>query len=887
MLIRSILRVLSHITPAERRDDWLREWQSEMHYALVGLHGPQGGESPSGQSRFTRLTMLFRCLGALEDALWLRLRKREPRMIGQHIKYAFRSLRKQPGFSAVVILTLALGIGANAAMYTVIDAALFRPLPFEDPDRVMHFWQTRLEDETRLSNTSYPNYLDWRAQSETFAQLAGYGGRSLTYTGDGAPERFEGVRVTASFFPVLGVRPVLGRGIVEADMGPDAPRLVVMAHGLWQRRFGGDSDIIGRVLTLNNMGYTVIGVLPPAFEFARRRNAELWIPLVLSQPEATTRGFRWFHVIGRLTPSATVQQARDEMNLIAQRLIDAYPGENRGRGIAVVPMPEQALGAARSVMLILFGAVGLILLITSANVANLLLARSAAREKEMSIRAALGAGRARLLAQMLTESAALALAGGATGVLLAKWGIDALPAMLPEAVRAQMPYLNALELNGGVLLFSLAVSLFTGVLFGLAPALQISTVRLQHALKDGARTSDGGHRQRLRQAFVTAEVSLALVLLLGTGLMVRSMTHLLNESPGFDPDNLLTLRISLPAADYQSEAKILSFNRQLVSRVGALPGVVGVSSIDRLPLSGNLASSGFGVVGDPQPRPGEGPQANRQVVSPAYFRVMNIPLIQGRLFEERDDANAPPVLVINETLADQVFADRNPLGRKLGLRWGGGMEFEIVGIVGDVKLHTFDGNVVPTFYVSSRQIGSRTTGLVVRTASDPVNLIAAIRREVQAIDPNVPIYAVQMVEDMIAASPSLFLRRYPTWMLAGFAALATILVTLGLYGVISYSVTQRTREIGVRMALGAEPRAVVRQVVGEGMKMVGLGLAIGVVASLGLARFLSSMLFGIQPSDPATFAVVIPLLTGIGLLACLLPAQRATRIDPTEALRSE
>jgi predicted permease len=805
----------------------------------------------------------------------------------QDIRYGWRMLAKSPGFTIVAVLTLAIGIGANTAIFTVVNAAVFHSLPYQSPDRLVHLWETRPAREFTQMEASRPNLLEWRASNHVFSDLAGYTGMDFSLTGRGAPQRIYGARVTANFFDVLGVQPILGRAFRADEDRPGGARIALLTYGLWAGHFGSDPAIIGQALTLNGEAYTIAGVLPREFQFAKRGQAEVWVPLNPSPDEAGRRTFHWVNVIGRLRPGVTAAQAQDEMTRLAQRLATEYPEANSGSGIRVVPLREEIIGPVQPVLFALLGAVGLVLLIACVNVANLLLARAEVRQKEIAVRLALGATRWRLLRQVLTESCILALCGGALGAILAQWGVNVILSRLPGTVLARMPYLRGLSPDLGVLEFTLAISLLTGIVFGLVPALQASRLDLQDALKEGSRTAGRTAQHRLRDVLVVSEIALSLVLLAGAGLLMKSLVRLLQVDPGFATDNLLTLQISTPPINYSDQKRNTNFARQLLERVQNLPGVQGSGLIDVTPLNGGGTSS-FTVEGRPAPPPGQKPEANGRDASPNYFRVMQIPLLRGRFFTDHDTSDSPLVLIVNKTLADRVFPNQNPVGHRLIFKFGSApFVTEIVGVVGDEKLSALDQKTTPVIYRPTFQSNDTDVTLIVRSSMNPQNLTTEVRAEIANLDPTVLVSSAVTVKKIISDSPSVFIRRFPALLIGVFAVLAVLLSAVGIYGVLSYLVTQRTREIGVRMALGAQPGNILRLLLGEGLRLAALGIAIGLVVAVGAMRLLTGLLFGVLPTDPSILLAVTGLIAAVTLAACSVPARRATRVDPMVALRYE
>jgi putative ABC transport system permease protein len=798
-------------------------------------------------------------------------------------------LTRRPGFTVVAVLALALGIGANSAIFSVVNAVLLRPLPYDEPERLVMVWERRPRQNRDAGPVSPADFLDWQAQSQSFASMAAYWPTEFNLTGVGEPEQISSQLVTPAFFEVLKVKAALGRTLLpEADQ-PGGQHVVVLSHGLWQRRFGADPGVVGRALTLNDESFTVVGVMPQGFQYPDK-STEMWtIPKqvlpetsLTGKPDPTlARSLHYLSVIARLREGVSVGQSQAEMEAIASRLEQQYPTENTGHTARVVSLHEQLVGDVRPALLVLLGAVGFVLLIACANVANLLLARAAARHKEMSIRTALGAGRLRLIRQMLTESGLLSCLGGACGLLLALWGVDLLVWLSPE----NLPRLGEIGLDARVVGFTFAVSVLTGLVFGLAPALQASRLDLVSSLKEGGRSSQEGFgRHRMRSLLIVLEVALALVLLVGAGLMLRSFQRIQQVDPGFNPNNVLALEISLPRSKYPRKEQIRNFYNQVTERVSTLPGVESVAATWMLPLSGQDAGRGFDIEGY-SPAPNERVNAAFSAVTPRYFRTMEIPVRAGREFTEQDGPTGQSVVIVNETLAQRYFPGGDALGKRIKLRGDDNPWLTIVGVASDVKHTELTAQPRMQMYLSSLQTPFPFMNVVVRTTVDPASLTAAVRQEVWAIDPAQPVASAETMQQLI--SNSVARARFNTLLLGVFSVVALLLAAIGLYGVMAYSVTQRTHEIGIRMALGAQGRDVLRLVLRQGMTLAFLGVLTGLAAAFALTRVMASLLYGVTATDPLTFAAVALVLSLVALLATIIPARRATKVDPMVALRYE
>jgi putative ABC transport system permease protein len=813
----------------------------------------------------------------------------------QDLRYGARMLIKRPGFTFVAVLVLALGIGANSAIFSVVNAVLLKSLPYDHPERLALVWETnpKVQIGSDLLPVSASNFTDWRNQNESFEAISIVSGANFNLTGTDRPEQLGGAQVSASFFKLLGIEPAAGRTFTEEEDQPDRNRVVVISHSLWQSRWAGDPNIIGKTLMLNDASYTVIAVMPKGFNYPKATDlpayfqlppqTELWTPIALTSRQISSRGNHNYGVLARLKPGIAIERAQSEMTSVAQNIEQQYP-QLAGWGVKVVSLEEQSIGDIRLILWVLLGAVGFVLLIACANVANLLLARASSRQKEIAIRTALGASRLQIIRQLLTESIMLALVGGGFGILMAIWGIDALLALSP----GNLPRMDEVRVDGAVAGFTFAVSLLTGMIFGLAPAAQVSKANLNEFLKEGARGSTSGSRaNRVRNLLVIAEVALSLVLLIGAGLMIRSFTQLMNVSPGFNPQNVLTMQIFLPQSKYSRGADQAAFFKQVINRVEALPGVESAGAITHLPLSGMEESGNFSIESHPSESFDVGTIADMRAISPNYFRSMGIPILRGRDFSETDGEQSVPVAIISESMAMRYFPGEDPLGQRIK-RGSATAEFPwatIVGIAADVKHSALEKQSRPHMYFSYPQSPFGYMALVVRTSASPESLSAAAQNAVWAVDKDQPVVNVKTMEHYL--STAVAARRFNMTLLAAFAAVAMALAMVGIYGVISYTVTQRTHEIGIRMALGAGQRDVLKLVFGQAIRLSVIGVGIGVAASFALTRVMSSLLFGVTATDPLTFIVIPLILTGVALGACFVPARRATKVDPMIALRYE
>jgi putative ABC transport system permease protein len=812
----------------------------------------------------------------------------------QDIRYALRMLRKAPGFTAVAVITLALGIGANTAIFSIVDAVMLRPLPYPEPDRLMFMTEMALQRNGTMTEgaVSYPDFFDWRAGNHVFEAMASYRNDDFTLIGSGDPMHISGETVSNEFFSVLQVPPFLGRGFLPEEEKAGT-RVVVLSHELWQSAFAADRNIVGRKITLNRQSYEVVGVMPPAFTFPLREQApKLWrtfapdaeVTTPGDSPSTVERGSHSLAVVARLKRGVTVEQAREEMNLMSKALAKQYPDTNaRHEATAVVPQLDHLVGDRRLALLVLLLFVGCVLLIACVNVANLLLVRASKRSKEIAVRAALGAARARVVRQLLTESLLLGLGSAVVGIPLASWAIK-----LFSSLNAQtLPRMQYAAVDGHVLAFTAVVAIATSFVFGLFPALRASNPNLVQFLKDGGRGSSvGGSHQRLRGALVIAETAIGLMLLVTAGLLLRSFHRLLEVDPGFSADHVLTFNFDLPDAKY-NENQVVQFYNQFLPRLKALPGVNSVSGIYPLPLSNGRIFLTFQIEGHPVPR-ADAPFAELRIASPEYFHTLGIPVVSGRDFSEQDQTKSPLVVIVNQAFAQRFFPNEDPLGKHLKLNieaTGKERPREIVGIVGNVKHRSLSGEFTPEYYVPYPQIPGAGMTICLKTAGASQFLATEARKELAAMDPDLPVYDVRTLEDYV--SSSLGQPRFQAILLEAFGFLALILTAVGLYGVVAYSAVQRTQEIGIRMTLGATRESVLQMILKDGLKLAGIGAGIGVAGALVVTHWMRSLLFGVHPLDALTFASVITILGLVSLLASYIPARRATKVDPMVALRYE
>jgi predicted permease len=815
----------------------------------------------------------------------------------KNVRYGTRVLAKSPGFTLVAVLTLTLGIGANAAIFSVVYSALLRPLPYYQPDRLVTLGEGRTQtrdNEAVSRNSSYLDFMDWKKATKSFSSLTAYSFDTFTLAGNGEPKAVFATQVMPNFFATLGVKPALGRGFVNGEDVGDGPHVVMLTYGYWRSDFGGDPQVIGRTVTLDKKPATIVGVLPRDFQFAPSNDFPLWVPMHATQDLLTRRNMRWMNVFARLAPGVTIAQAHAEMDGITAQLAREYPQQDGSVFVGIGTLRHRIVGQVQPLLLVIFGAVGFVLLIACANVANLMMTRAASRRKEFAIRKALGASRGQLIGQLLTESVLLAALGAAFGFVAAQWGVNVLIGAIPQSVLSTLPSLRDAGANLPVLLFLCGVTLLTAVLFGLAPALAMSQTKVSDALKDGSRGGTSTAHARLRNAVVTAEIAVSLVLLVGAGLMLQSLRALLHQDAGFDQRNLLVFSVNLPDSSYPSDKNYPGdspsarlFEHEFSEKLRNLPGVQGVGVTSALPIGGSGGTIRFLVQGRPTSQ-GQEDECDIITVTPDYFSTLKVPLISGRMFSATDKLEAPWVEMVNQAFVNKYFPNEGAVGMRTRFTFDAKEPYrEIVGVVGNIAQDDLAGPPTPVIYVANEQGPSTFLTYMVRTAGDPAAFVGSAQVALHQMDQQLPLIQPQTMEHFTNQTASVFLRRYPSYLIGSFAGLALILAMIGLYGLISYTVQQRTREIGIRMALGAQPADVLKLVIGQGVGAVLAGVGVGVIAALALTRWMASLLFGVRPTDAVTFASVAVVLTCVALAASYIPARRAMRTDPLNALRHE
>ena len=800
----------------------------------------------------------------------------------QDLRHGARLLLASPAFTLAALGALAIGIGANTAIFAVVNTLLIQPLPYKDPDRLAVVWEHNLPRDRRDNVVSPGNYLHWREMNSVFSDMSIVSMTFRTaYTGDGEPEELTQQIVNATLFPMLGVNAAVGRVFTPDEDRPNANRFVLLSDRLWRRRFAADPNVINRSIRLGGNPFTIVGVMPPGFSILDR-NVDIWVPVGFSAEARTPRG-RWTMVIARLKDGVTFKQAQDDMTGVANRLSAMFPNFDTGWTARVVPLKEQLTGDVRPALLVLLGAVGFVLLIACANVANLLLARATTRQRELAVRAALGADRGRLIRQLLAESLLLSAIGGITGLALAWWALN----FLRTVVAANLPIqrLEFVGINGWVLLFASAIALGSGLLFGVIPAFTAAGISLMDALREGGRTGTASRGRLVRQGLVIVEMALALVLLVGAGLLARSFLSLMRVNPGFDPAKTITMRVTLPSASYQNDSQVIGFFDRLFERIDSLPGVEAAGGISFLPLNGLGAATSFSIEGQEKPRAGEEPVSEVKVVTHDFFKAMGIPLLRGRLFDGRDTAPNTRRIIVSDALVKKYFGERDPIGQRIVLSWNNQGPDEIIGVVGDVRSVSLETEPRGASYLPPARFAYPFMSVAVRTSTGGLRIAPSVVGAVHELDSNVPVSQIRPMSEVIAVSTTE--RRLTMALLMAFSLLALGLASVGIYGVISYSVTQRTQEIGIRMALGAQRRDVLRMVVGNAMVLAALGIVVGATGAFVLTQLMTKLLFNVEPQDPATFTAVAVLLVAVAAVASYIPGRRATRVDPVVALRQE
>ncbi len=809
-------------------------------------------------------------------------------VVWQDMRFALRMLVKNPGFTVIAAFALALGIAANTTIFSAINALLLKPFAFRETERIVSVFETMPQVGVLFGSVAPANFLDLREQSTAFESVAAHTSWSANLAGGDHPERITGAAVTPGFFSVLGVEMKMGRAFTPEEEQPGRDAVVILSDGLWRRRFNADPYIVGHSARINERNFTIVGVAPPESAYPRG-GIEMWTPFIFDKEDVGDRESHYLRVIGRLKQGLSFEQAGDELNALSGRLAQQHPETNGGRSMRVLSLLDYETRGPRPYLIIMLGACAFVLLIACANVANLLLLRAAERSHEIAVRTALGASRWRIVRQLLTESTLLALGGGALGLLLSVWSIDALAAGMPANFARLVSGWSNLGIDWSVFAFTLLLSLVTGIIFGLVPAVQASKANLNESLKEGGRSAPQGRTQnRTRSLLVITEVALSLVLLVGGGLMVRSFIKLTTADPGFNMQNALTFGVALPRLKYTNEEQRASFQQNLLARVESLPGVSGACAVNNIPLGFEDSSTGFWRDEQPKPAKGQAPYAFIQVISPGYFNVMEIPLREGRAFDQRDTREGAPVVIISHALARKYFGTEDPIGKRL--RMGDGDKpYEIVGVAGDVRLRPFADNIGGeeeyALYQPHAQNPWSQMYFVVRGRTDAAALTAAVQHELQAIDKDQPIFNIRTLEQVF--TESMAPQRLSSWMFAVFALVALLIAAVGIYAVISYTVTQRTHEIGIRMALGAQAKHIFQLVVGQGMKLILIGIVVGLIGAVAVTRLMSSILYGVSATDVVTFAAISFLLVAVAAVACYIPARRATKVDPMVALRYE
>ncbi|MPY89346.1 MAG: FtsX-like permease family protein [Luteitalea sp.] len=876
----AFVRVVSVLVPSSMRVAWREEWHSEIRHRWHWM------VESGALTRRSRLDLLRRSMGSVVDASWLRVLATFDLNLTQEVRYAFRSLRRAPTLTIVASSVLALGIGAGTAVFSVVDTLVLRPLPYSEPDRIVTIWQQRTDADNAIGDVAPGNFLDWREQATSFDVVAGVEPWSFDYLGTSEPRSLLAAAVTEGFFRTVGVQPLMGRTFRPEEHQEGQSNVVLLSYGCWQRYFGGDRELIGRSVILDGEPRTVVGVLPPDFQprlLQGGREREVWAPNVIRPYEREERGSAYWNVVARLRRDVSVEQAQREMDALSTRLAAAHPQTNSGMVARLVSFRDHLIGSVRAALLVLLSAVGLILLMACANVANMLLARGAERHRELAVRSALGAGRSRLIRQLFVESLLLALLGCGAGLALAYWGTQALVALSPAGI----PRMEQVGLDGRILTFSVVVAAATALLFGLTPATTCTRTDAG-GLKDAGRSVGSGVSRRLRSVLVVAEVAIAMVLLVGAGLLLRSFANVLREDPGFTSSNVLAVQVFTYGPRYDTPEKQAVFYDQTLERMRTLPGVRDVGLVSAMPFfDANInIDVGFWIEGRPKPSPDAMPSTFLTMVTAEYFRVMNIPLLGGRMLTDRDRAAGPAVVLINETMASRFWSGEDPVGQRITVDWDRERrEAEIVGVVGHVRHEGPESQPRPEVFFPHAQLPFGSMTFVASTLGDPASHIDAMKQQIWAVDPTLTVYDAATLDQVTSAW--LAPRRFSLFLLGAFACIAFLIAAVGVYGVISFSTARRTREIGVRIAVGAQAADIRRLVLTESVVLAALGIGVGLAAAVALTRFLRALLFDVTPTDPLTLAVVSVLLLAVAVTAGYLPARRATRIDPLVALRVE
>jgi putative ABC transport system permease protein len=879
-MTRKLLGQLRYILRRKRSESAL-EREIRFHIDMESRANVEAGMSEAEARRTALLGFgsLPQCHEAVREAwglaIWSDLRR--------DFQYAFRMIRRKPAFAVITVLTLAAGIGANTAVFSVFDRTVMRPLPYRGPQRLVQLWETRTDQEFAQREASYPDFQDWKQRNHSYEDLAGYNGTNFTLTGLGVPSRISAVRVTTNMLSFLGVQPQLGRDFQPHEEAIGHSQVAIVTHGFWQRQFGGSPDVIGRLLRLSGQAYTVIGVTPPGFAFLPDGAPELLVPLGPTPDQLARRQFHWVRTIGRIRSGVAPADAERDLQSVARQLAAENPLTNSGTSVRLVPLHEQIVGKMRAVLLLVFAASGCMLCLAFVNLANLMVAQFTAREREMAIRSALGAGTFRLGRQLLAECLVLAGVASLASIAVARAALAVMLTVIPRPLLSGLPSLGASPIDGRVLAFNAMLALLGGLFVGLVVIVRSSRIPIKDALNWGAR---GSGQQRLRTTFTIAEVALAVVLLVAAVVMVQSVRRLLKVDPGFKTEGLLSMQLSVPASQYPKGENIVAFYAEIQRRTQTIPGVERVAVVDELPLTTSGGTLYVQPFGQATPRPGEEQETVVRTASHGYFETMAIPVKSGRTFTPQDTQNSRPIVILSETLARRLFGRADPVGQRVVSPFLKA-DWEVVGVVGDVRLADLDGGIRPTMYTTATQDPSRSSTLVIRTSADMAGVTAAVRGEVQQMDPELPVYAARSIDETINFTPGVAMRKLVLYLVGAFSFIGTLMAGIGLYGLMSFLVVQRSKEIGIRIALGAE-RANVRQLVlNRAMAMTWIGLLVGIALAVVGGRFVESVVFGVTPSTPSVLVVVALLVSAIAYLACYMPIRRALRTDPILVLRND